>query len=712
MKIKEAIPSLYEILDKSFPIWDLEIMKAELYEVNELIGTSLEAHFFGGPDYLKKLAKGVLEDILNAKKVASEDEKHLLNFLQFMNCTEVSIYFSSKGIFTECHDWLVYSLSDELDYGEETDFHLEWIDSFLHIRNGFIALNIIPTLIEWLNSLFYYSRHHGGLVDFAASLTDKHTKILIKFLNTEIPPNTDEFRIVYAVSQVLAWTINYKKDLSAEYAIGLSDYFDKTSDRKVKKLIAIQLTVGGAEYTKRTSTEWAQTALTDFSDLLVAHERMQILGKYYLENKEKLNDEWVQIRDAIREYVLFLKNPNPILLKYEKSRMFGVLTGLILICFEEGLLGMANDILTEFYEINEEIRITDKQLYMLCNYNSGVLYVYPGYKLVIEKGAPQEFIEVIYQTNRYLSSTIALNNVDGFILEKPKHQGVPVIEEGQSFEEQLKNHYQFDKLSDLKLSTIDSMIIIPGFQHPIQGMMVKELGNTVPVCASFEKPYHKRKISKVLLWCYGTLTSDLEISVTKKMLESVGIEVEAINILEVKREDFISKYKSADYDLIWVGTHGNYDHFMPHLSKIDLHPDGEIELTELFGLVPDTNSQRMLFLNICDGATSSTLNAVYDIGLGASLCNRNQAVLSHLWMVKLESSFIYGVLYAHFLIKGNDFHEAYENVTKSFLEGKEHIRQLLSPYFEMEGEIVDYIDRLDDSIHENIYYWGSGVYYT
>ncbi len=711
MKTKESIPSLYAILDATLPIWEIDLVKADLYDVNELIGTSFEANSFLGPDSLKKIAKGILEDILNAKKIANEDEIHRLNFLQFMNCTEVSFFFSSKGIYTECHDWLVYSLSNDLDYKEKTDFHLEWIDSFLHSKNAFIALNIIPSLIEWLNSLFYYSRHHGGLVEFATDIIDSHTKILFEFLNTKIPSNADEFRIIYAVSQVLAWTINYKKDLSAEYAISLSNYFNKTLDRKVKKLITIQLTVGGAEYSNRSSTEWAKIALSDFSDLLVGHERMQILAKYYLENKEKLEDEWGQIADSIREYVLSLKNPNPILLKYEKSRIFGMLTGLILLCIEEGLINMANNIIAEFYEIDEALRITDKQLYIVCNYNNGVLYVSPDYKLIIEKDTPQEFVEVIYQTNRYLSSTIALNNFEGFILEKPKHHGVPIIEEGKLFEDQLKNHYKFDQLSDLKINTIDSMVIIPGFQHPIQGMIIKELGNTFPVAASFEKPYTKRKIKKVLLWCFGTRTSELEISVTKKMFESVGIVVEAINILEVKIEDFIAKYKSIDYDLIWVGTHGNYDHFMPHLSKIDLHPDGEIELSELYNLSPKIDSQRMLFLNICDGATASTLNAVYDIGLGASLCSSSQAVLSHIWMVKIESSFVYGVLYAHFLILGDDFFKAYENVVKAFLGGKEHIRELLSPYFILEEELTEYIDKLDDNIQDNIYYWGSGVYY-
>ncbi len=710
MKVCDVLPCLYQIHYSLNPLLQQELLVVDLYEMDEQIGSVMMEHSIQGPDAFKNVTKQILVDILTAKKTAQGEEISRLDFLQFRNCSETATYFSSRGQFMECHDWLIYSLSDELQYDEEIDFQIGRLNNFLVSSDGFIALYALPTIINWMGILYYYSRHHGGLVEFCSSMYDKFSKIILNLLNKKIPPQVEELQVINTASQMLAWGIDYQEASLGDIASCLADYFQRTTNRSVKKSIALQLTVGGSEHTKISSAEWAEIILSQFSDLLIGHEKMQLLAKYYSENTNKLQDEWTTLRGAIKEYVSSLKGDR-VLLKYEKARLFGVISGLILNCIERGLLKLANDIISEFYEVDVKSRFTDENLYIVCNYNYGVLYSASQAMLKLNRETPKEFVEVIQQTNRYLSTTLALTGYKSFKLEKPETHGFPVKKEGKLFEELLRNHYQLGKLSEINFYVIDSMVIIPGFQHPIQPLMIKELDITLPISVSFEKPYPKRKITKVLLWCYGTRTSELETSLTKKMFESVGIQVEAINILEVTPEDFISKYGSDEYDLIWVGAHGNYDHFSPHLSRIDLHPNRELELKEIFGKAPDTGSQRMLFLNICDGATTSTLNAIYDIGLGASLCDRGQAVLSHIWMVEIDSSFIYGVLFAHFLINGDDFFKAYGNVVKSFLKGKKHISELLSPYITLEAELKNHIYKLDENINENIYYWGSGVYY-
>jgi hypothetical protein len=711
MRIKEVLPNLYEVSDKGQLLWNQELAKINLFELNEMIGIRMEDESRQGPDRFKAIARSILEDFLIAKENVGEEERKKLNFLQYIHCTEAARYFSSRGIFTESHDWLVYSLSEDLNYLQDTIFYYEWIHEFLISKDNFIALNAISSILEWIDVLFYYSRHHGGLYEFAKEILQTTCKIVLVFLNEKVPPGVNELKVVQAACQVLAWTISYQNTSAQNYAIGLSNYFSKTTNRIVKKMIAFQLAVGGAEHTNKTSNEWAEIVLSGFSDLIVGHERMQLLAKYYSENLEKLIEQWENFSGAIKDYLSTLKNVQSLSLKYEKARLFSVISGLLRSCIEKGHVYLANNIIREFYGMDKTRGMSDQQLYLICNYEYGVLYASQNDKIIAEGEGPLGFVQVVQQTNLYLSSTIALNNFPDFELVKPQQPGVPVIDEGGNFEKALNKHYQLERLSNSMLNRIDSMIIIPGFQHPIQSMMIKELNATVPICVSFEKPKERRKIQKVLVWCFGTRTSELEMNLTTKMFESLGVVVEAINILEVKRDDFILKYKSSEYDLIWIGTHGNYNHFLPHLSKIDIHPDGEIELSELFGLAPSTDGQRMLFLNICDGATASTLNAVYDIGLGASLCDANQSVLSHIWMVRLESSLIYGALYAHFIITGDNVFSAYENVVKCFLKGKEHIKEVLSPYNRMEEELVEYVDRLNEDINNNIYYWGSGVYY-
>jgi len=711
MITKEAFPQLFLINNTLNPIWELDLSKVDLFDLNEIIGITLEKQSTKSPEFFKLTARKILEDIFNSKSKANNAEVLLLDFLQFIHCTEAGRYFSTRGMFIECHDWLIYSISDELEHDIEAEFQRGRINNFLNSDNSFISRNAISSTLEWAEILFYYSRHHGGLVKLTLIVFNFVSKIILSLFTNGIPIFIDPIILIITTSQALAWTINYYPELSKPLAENLGDYFEKANDRKERKNIAVQLSLGGAEFTNRSSSEWLGIVIEQYSDLIIGHERLQLLAKYYLINIDKLNSDWEQFKLAIKEYLQAIKSLNPIYLKYEKARIFSVIRGLLAACVEKGRIEVANNILIEFYEVDKVSQISHQQLYVICNYNPGPLYVSSKNRTVSNAVTTENFVELIYKANKFLNSKISLNDYPDFKLYEPELIGKPIIEEGFLFEELLAKHYQLNMLSNLKLEEFDSMIIIPGFQHPIQSLMVKTLDSTLPICVSFEKSLPKRKINKVLLWCFGTTTSELEIALTKQMFESVGINVEAIDILNVKKEDFISKYKSNEYDLIWVGSHGNYNHYSPHLSNIDLHPDGVTELSEIFGLTPETDGQRMLFLNICDGATASTLNSVYDIGLGATLCGRTQSVLSHIWMVKIESSFIYGVLYAHFLICEDDFFTAYENVVKAFLKGKEHIRKLLLPYAKFENDLLKYIDSLDDNINENIYYWGSGVYY-
>jgi hypothetical protein len=80
-------------------------------------------------------------------------------------------------------------------------------------------------------------------------------------------------------------------------------------------------------------------------------------------------------------------------------------------------------------------------------------------------------------------------------------------------------------------------------------------------------------------------------------------------------------------------------------------------------------------------------------------------------MVEIDCSFIYGVLFAHYLVKGNDSFEAYQDTVRAFLKGKEFIRKELNEYIALEEDLAKHLNNLDDRINENIFYWGSSVFF-
>ena len=710
MKLIDVFPSLFANGGNIMQLSELDFSKIELNEVMLLLTTITQKDHEKIEGKVKDY-KGLLENILEAKKVASGEELAKLNFLQFDLCTEMASDLGHRGQFMDCHDWLIYSLSDEINYGETTDFQIQRLKEFLESKDPYTSQNALLIILQWQRILFYYSRHHGGLIDFASSVDDYHSFIIMGLLSGKLPRVAPLEIIVTGASQILAWRINNKKENASEIAVSLADLYESEISTETKKLIAIQLAFGGYQYTKRTSAEWSALVLTEFEALLNPVEEMQILARFYEEKMDLLAANPDKLYVSIDKYIGTIQSIDPIHRKYEKARIFNVITGVLLKCLENGHFEIANKIISRFYEVDNEILITQNQLYLISNYKTGVLFASPLFIITSEQQRPYFYAEVMQQANRFLSTNISLNDYPGFKLEQPKRHGVPILEEGPAFENVIHTHYELKLLIDSGFEELDSMIIIPGVQHPIQSLMIKVLDKTLPICTSFEKSNPCRQIKKALLWCYGTRTSDLEYSLVKKMMESAGIVVDEINILETSKADFISRYSSASYDLIWVGTHGEFEHYKPHESKIDIHPDGKIELREIMGLIPNTESQRLLFLNICDGATASTLNAVYDIGFGASLANRNQAVLSHIWPIEIVNSFIYGVLFAHFLIIGNSFIEAYTNTVKAFLKGKGNINEALLSYIELDEELGYYLDKLDEDVGNNIYYWSSGAYY-
>jgi hypothetical protein len=692
------------------PIWHVELSLASLYNFDALLGQILEMRSRIGMDEFNQIAKNIIEDCIAAKLSCSEDELIRLDFIQFSNAVECASFNAGRGEFTNTHDYLVWALVDEINYGAEASFQLERISAFLASNDTFIALNAMPTLFQWLEILFYYSRHHGGLQSLSDLVYENYLTLIQGLLSNGIPQSLDAGLLVNATCQMLSWGINNKKTSVSSLVQGLESILASQNEEN-RKTISIQLAAGGAVHSTKTSAEWAEDALNHFPDLLTGHEAVHLYAIFYSDNLETLVADTTNWKEATETYTQSLLQVGSVSLKYERSRIFGTIQGLIIRFLEEGKAKLAISLICDFYDIDEECRNDEDILFLLPNYRHGPLYAKQGNPLTFDRLSDEQYVDVVLQSNRFLSATVTLNDVPDFPLEEPQRLGIPVKEEGERFEELLQEFYQFDKIPTDFLDNLQSMIIVPGYQHPIQSMMLKTVGKTIPINASLQASRPFRECSRVLLWCYGTMTSDLEKVIVAQILGSAGLSVEIADILNESKDSFLTEYSSEDYDLIWVATHGNYDHHQPHKSTISILPEIEILLEELISLNPTTDNSRMLFLNICDGATASTLNSLYDIGFGASLSGHSQVVLSHIWPVETVPAMVYGVLYAHFLSSGKDFWAAFTSTIQKLLEGKESVIDTIIEYYHGD-DMKDILDQLDDALESNIYYWGSGVFYN
>lgn len=705
MTVRETLNELFDLShDKTNPIWEQNITRVDFSALDDLKGIEMEVQSRISREKFMQASKSYLEGIIRAKQNADPRLGISLNFLQFIHAAEVVRMCNSNGLFSESHDWLEFSLCDTLEAGQRHTEPDRFVD-FFESKEGLIVRNRTNELLFWMGELFYYSRKRGGLKELAERIFQQYWKLTAHY--SKEFPFYDESIKARALCHTLAWAIINNKGEQKELALALVDMYENAKNRESKKLAVVQLSGGGFQFTVRSAAEWAKAGLDDYGDQLYAHERLQLLNNYCLDDVKKISKHLPEIREAIKNYMQHIGGER-LILKYEKARIFSVLFGLILKCLENGLLGEATLLISDFKEVDEASRLDANHLFVIVNYSPSVAYASDKGFIKGDKTSVKRYCELVSQSNLFLGTTVTMNDIPEFVLVKPKQMGIPDDEEGANFESAIHNHYSLELLTELDLSKSESMIILPGVQHPIQPLMIKELGTSLPIAVSFEKPLRQRKVKKVLLWCFGTRTSDPERELVEKIFKQWGIEVDAVDIENLSKVDFIDKYSSSEYDVVWLATHGDYKHFSPHKSQIEILNEVHIEVEEIFETEPKVDGQRLLFLNICDGATAASYNALYDIGIGASLCNKNQAVLSHIWPIEVDYALVFALLYAHYLAKGDSFFIAHQNTVKTILAGKDAMKETLKEYEFINEELVN---KLDAEVPKNIYYWGSSAYY-
>lgn len=703
MTVKDSFPKCYKCLNQDALIfWNQQLSEETLFEFMDVFETKLESISVLGTDHFNLAARLLLDDILLSKANTSEKETELLNFLQFYLAEKCATFLSANGIFTRTHDWLVWSISDTIEYGAVEEFQLERIDTFLHSSQKSIVLQAPQSYIRWMATLFYYSRHFGGLKDLAGSILENE-EVRIRNCTLTIGIGYEEEDLLNLICQIIGWSLYNEKNKARVFVLTLKDWIPNLIISN-QKTAYIQLATGGAEFTNEKPSDYAKVVIDQYGAFCKAHELLHVFCIYYTDKFKDFEVRPEILLPAVEIYSNSLKGVSRISKIYEKGRIFGTIRGLIQECLKERKPVLAMYILTSYFEKSSNI---EDHLFIALNMTKpGVSYITEG---VIVKG--QEISIFDYRSlvkicNQFLGIKVSIKDDPEFEMEEPRHLGFPEKGNGPEFEKILSKYYNFEMVpnKDFKYLTI-----IPGDQHPIQALMIKELGFSAPIDSSLEKPKVQSEIKKVLLWCYGTLSSDREAELVSHIFLANKIEVEKVDILNETRDTFFEKYRNEDYDVIWLATHGNYDHMLPHRSTVDILPEVQITIEEMFVNTPNSDKQRLLFLNVCDGATSSANESLYQHGFGAGLANSSLCVISHLWPVETEPALYFGALYAHLLSQNKNFWNAFSTTIQILcISGKDGLFNL-SCYEQKEIDALN--QNLTEQIKDNIYYWGSGVFY-
>ncbi len=262
-----------------------------------------------------------------------------------------------------------------------------------------------------------------------------------------------------------------------------------------------------------------------------------------------------------------------------------------------------------------------------------------------------------------------------------------------------------------------AQLILPTDGHPVQATQLSNWGRTWPIASSLARPREDRTVRKALLWGGGgAVSAGMELDMVEHALSSAGIEVVRPNAQIYTEELFFRLYRDADFDLVWVASHGEFDHWKPHEVQLELASElPRVGLEKLWTLAPETEGRRLLVLNICDGARFADPGLLPRVGLAPGMAAGWQATISHLWPVRMYPSAAFGALLGHAISRRLSYFDAYVTALQGLRKYAQDIAADLEQLYgrRTDGSKFELIERLErqEADFSRIETWGSAAFF-
>jgi len=725
--MKEAFPELFDLAGserQSTPLGQHRVNfldKALTNKFLELVERSQEQIQLRSIEDLDKLSRQVLRRLLKLRQELKlkDKERSILEFAQLWLAVHPLRLSVQLGRFAFAYDWVVHSLHDEVLEGPEgkqieVEFRVERLIRFISADNGLDRKLVESTILEWAAGYYYYGRKQNVLEDLGHAILGW----LAPWVESKLPMDG----AVETALFMLPW-VEKRSPIHARHLVHCLEgaLHDAHCSRLSRKAIGIALITSAGAMTTTPVEQRAKWVLEHFSDLIKAHERLQLTVASLGNQVNAIEKARELILAAIEEHHTFLDRQavsrRSWKAMYGRGRLFDIFAPLLLSLLDASRGELAQEFLGSWLGVNEHRR-TDPLLFVVINHPLGTLYAREGMvSCPAETGLG--LASLTRATNRFLGLTLANVDEPGFELEEPRVVGLVAREHGPSFEEALRSRLELSRLRPFFPAEegakgveepVKGMIVIPGGSNPIQALMIRELGKTLPWSISLQEPAPDRDIRSVLLWCTGTFYSPVERDAVATVFRQMGAEVEIVDERQMEEQYFRKVYESAQYDVIWVGTHGIYPHYSPHHAGILINSEKLFSLDQLAELRCPSQGRRLLVLNICEGATTAALGGIQEMGIAAVTSSRSQAVISHLWPVGMLTAPAVAICLALGLAEHRNFFKSYVYTLRTLAAGAPALLEMLRQRLGKESEIFQRLERggLDLS---SIADWGSLAFF-
>lgn len=707
---KEVFVNFYNLsFEKTAFIWDQILDFNSHDDLNEFLSwIDIELKLVNYDiDKSQALGRALIKDllILKSKHIINEV---LVNFFQYVVSISILRIVTSNKILNYSYDWICNSLSPDIpELTIERQYEPYRIVDFFASNNIFISKNVDVYFLTWSECLFYYSRCIGGHIELCNGFLRFYFVRLTDLFNKKI----FEEELIPALTNISTWCYIHKKE---EFVITTSEMlfklYNSNISRESKKMIAVNFSCRKNSYNKFSKKEWCDVILKSYLDILHPHEHLQIYANKFENNLEEIIDNIDLLFLCFEEYHKYLKTENDnFSVHYELSRLYSNLLNLLNLLIQNGKTEIASEIICTYFRIKFDKKFIKEILFIVPNTHNGVLYSIKNSQIYNDTDTINNIPKIITLHNQFFSTTNTLHDQSDFKYENPNRFGVPIPEKANDFYNAVKGHFDFERLKYLPdIDKINGIHLFYGVQFPIQSVISRELKIILPIIQSFEKPNEQREIKKVLIWEGDTMLSQLECAGIISIFNKKGIETNLLSFQSSSKEEFVQNYNDDKYDLVWICSHGQYNHMEAHKSYLDLGNGIQLSLEELNSNELKTSNRRLIMVDACDGATTSLINSPLSIGIGSALVCSKQSLISHQWPIDNYSALISGILLATFLADGTEYSEALNKTINLFCDGKDLVINRIRNYSD-ENDIIERIEnsRVD---FKNFYSWGSLVY--
>lgn len=656
-------------------------------------------------------AKQMLMERANDWATSAMPERVYLAYEQFLIATASLHRAQADGEISQMGDWAAWALAEEpvehhvqsLSIGRLDEFRLQ---NEISSSPGYEVASAL-----YFSGLYDYARRRSAFKEICQEFWQDSLRIFNRLTAQH------ELHIQQAISYVGCVMFTWAAREWPEKAAELVEIFEKLVSSKhlrpeIRGLFCKTLSTTAGRYSSQPIAYWANRALAEFDASLSNLDRVQMMVTVLnLEGKGRIDAEAV-----LKQMAVVREQRSAGITTLEATRNAGQTSEYIAPYFVRTMKFLTPDLvlkgLQAWYRQSDATDPLDPNSVLFgmpFGESSSMLLCGTDLRELV-RVTQDPLVSVSRKMMEFLNTYTTVAGADNSDLTAPNKDRVGYPQERVAgLFEALQNAYCPEGLDVPGSATCQ--LIFPPEGHPVQATQLAVWGKTFPICSSLAGPRPDRTPRSILIWCGDVMSGEMELMMIEAAFRKVGATVKIVKPDTSTPEEFLKEYETGNYDVFWVSSHGELDHWSPHEIQLRLACDkSAVTLDDLWNRVPESDGRRLLVLNICDGARFGDPGLLPRVGFAAGLADPKQATVSHLWPVRPLPSAAFGAYLAHGVASGMSYFEAYcaslTALRKPAFDVGAHLETLYGDQFQLVKSL-----KSSNADFSHIETWGSAAFF-